>query len=672
MKTLGTRQIRNIGIMAHVDAGKTTLSEQILAAAGRVRVAGRIDDGNTALDFSPEEKDRGITIDSAATVLDWTAGEHAVRVNLVDTPGHVDFSIEVERALRVLDGAVAVFCAVSGVEPQSETVWRQADRYELPRLAFVNKMDLAGADFERVLDQMVERLGATPVPIQWPIGSGSELDGIVDLVTMQTLRWVDGALVSGAVDHKDAFAVRDAMVERLAELDEDLLEAFAAEAVDESTIRAALRRLTVSGQITPVLCGSALAQVGIEPVLDAVAAYLPSPEDRPDLVGSFDDVAVHRRLSVDEPFTGLVFKLVHDEFAGQLAFVRVYSGTLRRGDVVLDTERGATCKVGRLALAHAKEREDVELLEAGAIGVVMGLRECKPGTTICDPQAPVALAPIPRPEPVVWMSIEPAKSADRVALSTALGRLLLDDPSLRVRFDDETGQSLIGGQGELHLEVAQTRLSRKYKVEASFGRPVVAYRETIERAATHRVRLKKMSGGPGLFAEVEMRIEPAPRGAGITFESKVTGGAIPREWIGAVEDGVHDAATAGVLDAPVTDVHVVLLDGATHSNDSSALAFRMCGAQVFREALGLAKPVLLEPLMRLTVTTARDYVGDAIGEVERRRGRVESVDSGAVVHRVVALAPLAELFGFANALRTLCSGRANHHTELAGYARQQS
>ena len=630
------RNIRNIGIMAHVDAGKTTLSEQLLFRSGRIHRAGRIDDGDTVLDFSPEEAARGITIDSAATCFDWTVDGTEHRVHLVDTPGHVDFTLEVDRALRVLDGAVAVFCAVSGVEPQSETVWRQADAFELPRIAFINKMDLAGADFEETLRQIRVRLDAMPIALQRPMGEGAEFAGAEDVL---------------ALSSDDAAFVR--LVDELSALDDELLNVCVTDKPSVGDVRAAIRRLTVAGMIVPVLCGSALGGVGVDEVLDAVVRYLPSPLDRP--------------IAKRQTFAGLVFKVLHDDYAGELTFVRVYSGTLRRGDTVVDVGRDVSVRVGRLNEVHADTREEVDELGPGTIGAVLGLRGCEAGTTLCCPNARIELASIPRPVPVVWMRIEPAKSSDRVKLSAALNRLCREDPSLRVRFDEETRESLIGGQGELQLEVARTRLLRRDGVEAAFGKPEVAYRETIVQRVEHRHRLKKQSGGPGMFAEVRLQLEPAKRGDGVIFIDSVTGGAVPRDYVSAVEAGIGDAATAGPRGYPVTDVCVVLTDGATHPNDSSAHAFRLCAAQAFTEAVCRAEPRLLEPVMNVVVSCPRDKVGDVVGELERRRGRVTEVVSLTATTRVRARAPLGELFGFANALRTLASGRAHAHTELAGY-----
>ncbi len=659
--------IRNLGIMAHVDAGKTTLSEQLLLRAGRIRRAGNIDDGDTVLDFTDEERERGITIDSAATSFDWERGV-AHRVNLVDTPGHVDFTLEVERALRVLDGAVAVFCAVGGVEPQSETVWRQADRWELPRIAFVNKMDLPGADFEAVVEQVRDRLGARTFVVQRPWFVRDQLVGVVDLVAAEGVRWSDDGMVRAPMD-AEFDSARVALVEQIVAEDDRLMGAYLDGVEPTATeLRDVLRRLVVRGAAVPVLCGTALGGIGVELVLDAVVDYLPSPKDRPDVRGvrPGSEDAELRRADDDAPFSALVFKLVQNRYSGQLAFVRVYSGVVRPGDVVLDSSRGITTRVGRIVEVSAGAWEDLDELRAGSIGAVLGVQGTRAGSTLCDSSHPVELAPIPDLEPVVWMSLEPGRAADRVALADALHQLVLEDPGLRYRFDEETGESLIGGQGELQLEVAQTRLRRRYKVDARFGEPVVAYRETVESAVEHEVRLKKQSGGPGMYARIRVRVEPAERGEGVSFVDEVAQGAIPKDFVAAVEQGVRDAASAGG-EYPLDDLRVTLLDGDTHPVDSSALAFSIAGRQALLEAAAVAGLRRLEPMMRVTATAANEAVGATISELERRRGRIVELEPGDET-TIVARAPLADLFGFSNALRSATSGRARYHFAFDGFA----
>ena len=674
------QQTRNIGIMAHVDAGKTTVAEQILLNTGRIHRAGKVHEGDTALDFTPEESQRGITITSAATQVTWEVAGAAYRINLIDTPGHVDFTMEVERALRVLDGAVAVFDAVAGVEPQSETVWRQADAWGVPRIAFVNKMDRAGATLERTLTSMRDRFPAiTPVPVQLPWGREAAFRGVLDLVGRRLLvpEGLEVVAVEVPEDHRAAVeAAREALVVAVAEHDDALMERYlevdAAAAVTPEELHAALRRVTLSREVVPVLCGSALNNQGVQPLLDAVARYLPSPLDVGAVTGvSPDDGAeVTRPPSADAPLTALAFKVMTDPYVGQLTFVRVYSGVLEASSRVLNASRAQTEQVSRLYRMHANEREPVEQAAAGSIVAVVGLKETVTGDTLCDPSTPVTLESIVAPEPVLWCAIEAPRRQDLAKLGEALRKLTREDPSLQVRTNQETGQTVLGGVGELHLDIVASRLAREFKVVAQLGQPRVALRETLGEAVEHRERLKKMTGGPGMFAEVVLQLEPGEPDSGVVFEDMTRGGAIPRGYVAAVEQGVREAALQGPLSGyPVTDVVVRLIDGLTHEVDSSELAFSRCASVAFQEAARAASPVLLEPVMEVEAVTPSDTLGAVVSELNRRRGQIVAMQERGGAHVVQARVPLAELFGVAGDLRGVTQGRASCSMQLSGYQR---
>ena len=665
-------RVRNIGIMAHIDAGKTTVSEQVLLRTGKIHRAGKVHDGDATLDWLPEEQERGITITSAATTCSWRVDDHDHQVNIIDTPGHVDFTMEVERSLRVLDGAVGVFCSVGGVEPQSETVWRQADRYDVPRMAFVNKMDRAGANMNAVLEQMRERLGCHPVALQLPWGAEDRFQGVIDLLERVTFTWneeercVRGEEVPAEL-REEVEAMRAELIETLVEGDEAMLEAYlGGQTHSISALHARIREMTISAEIVPVLCGSALKGIGIEPLLDAITRYLPSPLDGGEVLASDGDET--RAPSDGAPLSALAFKMMADEYVGQLTFLRVYSGVLERKDRVLDTTTGQLERVGRLLRMHANTREEIDRAYAGEIVAVVGLKQVGTGDTLCDPDAPIVLESIDRPTPVVWSSIEPETRADQSRLGEALRKLAMEDPSFQVRVNDETGQTLLGGMGELHLEVLCQRLVREYKVLIHVGRPEVAYRETIAEEVEHRFRFKRMTGGPGMFAEVNLQVRPSERGEGITFSENVRGGSIPREFIPAVEKGVREAAQEGALAGyPVTDVDVVLTDGLYHETDSSEMAFKICASIAFRDATTKATPRLLEPIMAVEVTTPEEYIGDVIGDLSARRGRILGSEQRGPVRVIKARVPLAEMFGYAGSLRGLSQGRASYTMQLAGH-----
>ena len=651
-----TRQLRNIGIIAHVDAGKTTTTERILYYTGKSHRIGEVHEGAAIMDYDEQERRRGITINSAATTVFWKG----TQVNVIDTPGHIDFNIEVNRSLRVLDGAVVVFDGVAGVEPQTETNWRLADKYHVPRIAFVNKLDRVGADFARVVAMMGERLGVRAVPVQWPIGQEDGFTGVIDLVRMKALTWAS----SEAGVHADEGEIPDALkdvaqvwhrrlVEAVADQDDQLLETYlAADDIDPDRLRAALRQGTIAGAFVPVLAGSAFKNKGVEPLLDAVVDYLPAPGEAG---------AGHQPPSDPQgPFAALAFK-VESEAHGALVFVRVYRGSLHQGDVVLNVNTGQRERVSRLYEVHANRHEERQALEAGDIAAVMGLKETLTGHSLSDPAHPLLLEEIAVPEPVIDVAIEPRTHADQQNLGKALQAMLKEDPSLHVRQDEDSGQTILSGMGELQLEVSVEKLRAKHHVSVNVGRPQVAFRETITHIAEVDHLHKKQSGGPGQFARVTLRIEPLPRGEGLLFESRITGGAVPREFIPAVEQGVRRAARAGVLGGyPTVDARVTLVDGAFHERDSSALAFEIAAATAFREAVSKAGPVLLEPVMAVEVTTPADHVGDVIGDLHRRRGSVRGQDARGNAVVIEAFVPLKEMFGYIGHLRAMSSGRAQY------------
>ena len=665
---------RNLGIMAHIDAGKTTTTERILFYTGVSHRMGEMDDGAATMDWMEQERERGITITSAATTCFWR--DH--RLNLIDTPGHVDFTIEVERSLRVLDGAVAVFDSVQGVEPQSETVWRQADKYRVPRIAFMNKMDRMGADFYMSVKSLVERLGANPIPIQLPIGREATFRGAIDLVSMKAYLYEDESL--GATYRVEevpadlselAKEYREKMLEAVAEHDEQVLERYLnGQSLTEEDIKRAIRAGTIALKVTPVLCGAAFKNKGVQQLLDGVVDFLPSPLDVPPVVG-IDPVTgkeVTRRASDDEPFSALAFKIMTDPFAGQLTYFRVYSGTLKTGTSVYNVAKGTKERIGRLLKMHANKREDIAMVFAGDIVAAVGLKGATTGDTLCDEKHPVLLEVIKFPEPVIAMAIEPKTKQDQEKLGFSLQKLAQEDPSFRVRSDEETGQTIISGMGELHLEIIVDRLLREFKVEANVGKPEVAFRETIQRTAEAEAKYIKQTGGRGQYGHVVLTVGPSEPGVGFEFVNKVTGGAIPREYIPAVEKGVKERMETGVLAGyPLRDVSVTLTDGSYHDVDSSEMAFKIAGSMAFQDACRKAAPVLLEPIMKVEVLVPQEYMGDVIGNLNARRGKIQGIKVRAGSQAVEAAVPLSEMFGYATDLRSRTQGRATYSMEFDRY-----
>jgi elongation factor G len=676
-RTYPLEKVRNIGIMAHIDAGKTTVTERILYFTGRVHRVGEVHDGAATMDYMEQERERGITITSAATACTWK--EH--RINIIDTPGHVDFTAEVERSLRVLDGAVFVLCGVAGVQPQSETVWRQAERYHVPRITFVNKMDRIGANFLKAVNSMRQRLGANPVPIQIPIGAEDQFRAVVDLVKMQSVTWEgeDGSpntrMVYGDIPEEVKEAAeewRHHLLEAAAMADEELMEKYLAEEpLTEEEIRRALRKGTLSGKITPVLCGSALRNKGVRLLLDAVVDYLPSPVDLEAFKGTLPhhpDVVVLRKPSDDEPFAALAFKILTDPHVGKLTFIRVYSGVLRSGDQVLNARTGKRERLGRLLEMHADQRTDLKELRAGDIGAVIGCKNTSTGDTLCDENQPVALMPVTFPEPVVHVAIEPKTKADQDRMSEALQKLMEEDPTFRVYTNQETNQTIIAGMGELHLEIMVDRLKREFKVEANVGRPMVAYRESIRKSAEAEGKYIRQTGGRGQYGHVVITLEPGGPGSGFAFESRIVGGVIPKEYIPAVEKGAREACETGIITGyPMVDVKVILTFGSYHEVDSSELAFQIAASLAVKEAAQKADPVLLEPMMRVEVIAPEEYTGEVIGDFNSRRGRLEGMESEGTTQTIRAIVPLAEMFGYANELRSRTQGRASYSMEFAHY-----
>jgi elongation factor G len=671
-------KVRNIGIMAHIDAGKTTTTERILFYTGINYKIGEVHEGAATMDWMEQEQERGITITSAATTTNWR--DHTI--NIIDTPGHVDFTVEVERSLRVLDGAVAVFDGVAGVEPQSETVWRQADRYGVPRICFVNKMDRVGAEFHRCVEMITDRLGATPLVIQLPWGVESDFRGVIDLVRMRALLWqTEGKgdkydVVGVPDDHAEAAREwRDKLLETIAENDEEMMELYL-EGVepDVEQLNAAIRRATVAGGVTPVLCGSAFKNKGVQPMLDAIVDYLPSPVDIPPVKGhevGNEEQAVLRKADPSEPFAALAFKIMSDQHLGKLTYIRVYSGTLEAGSNVLNTAKGRRERIGKIYQMHANKREERPTAIAGQIVAVMGLKDTSTGDTLSDPAKQVILESMTFPAPVINVAIEPKTKGDQDKLGTAIQRLAEEDPTFQVRTDEETGQTIISGMGELHLEVLVDRMRREFRVEANIGRPQVAYRETIRKKVekvdyTH----KKQTGGAGQYARVVINLEPTGGdGGGYEFENKITGGRIPREYIPSVDAGCQEAAEFGVLAGyPMVDVRVTLTDGAYHEVDSSELAFKIAGSMAFKKAAGHADPVLLEPVMAVEVRTPDDYMGDVIGDLNSRRGQIQAMEERSGVRVVKANVPLSEMFGYVGDLRSRTQGRADYSMQFDSYA----
>jgi elongation factor G len=674
-RTVPLQRIRNIGIMAHIDAGKTTTTERILYYTGRTYKMGEVHEGAAVMDWMEQEQERGITITSAATTTKWL--DHVI--NIIDTPGHVDFTVEVERSLRVLDGAVAVFDAVSGVEPQSETVWRQADKYGVPRICFINKMDRVGADFHAAVDSIVERLGGNPVVIQIPIGAESNFNGVIDLVEMNAIVWHDEeGKEREIVDIPDEYQEKaeewhHKMLDVVASEDEQLLEKYLEEAdLEPEEIRSVIRKGTVNRDFVPVMCGAAFKNKGVQPLLDAIVSYLPSPADLPPMQGfkPGDETQLMERKALDnEPFSALAFKIMSDPYVGKLTYFRVYSGNAAKGDAVINTTDGKKERFGRLLRMHAASQEDIEEIRTGDIVAAVGLKHTKTGDTLAAVDAPIQLESMTFPDPVIAVAIEPKTKGDQDKLGNALSRLAEEDPTFTVQSDEDTGQTIISGMGELHLEVIVDRLLREFKVEANVGRPQVAYRETIKKVIKDfKLRLKRQTGGSGMFAEVVIDLEPLDAGSGFQFADQVKGGRVPREYIPAVEKGLADALAGGVLAGyPLVDIKATLTDGSSHAVDSSEMAFRIAGSMAMKDAAKQAGVKLLEPVMELEVVTPEENMGDVIGDLSARRGKVESMDSRGNARVVTALVPLAEMFGYATDLRSRTQGRANYTMQFHSY-----
>jgi elongation factor G len=668
---------RNIGIMAHIDAGKTTTTERILYYTGRTYKIGEVHEGAAVMDWMEQEQERGITITSAATTAEWDGH----RINIIDTPGHVDFTVEVERSLRVLDGAIALFDSVAGVEPQSETVWRQADKYHVPRIAYINKMDRIGADFEQGVQTMVDRLGAHPVPIQLPIGAEGDFEGVVDLVRMKAIVYKDELGTEQEIVAipdslaEASVAAREHLLEEVSHYDDGLLELILEEGeISEDRLKQAIRKATLSTKLTPVLCGSSFKNKGVQPLLDAVVDYLPSPLDVPPVMGAEpvkgdgEEPQVRRNADDTEPFAALAFKIMADPYVGKLTYFRVYSGRLEAGSRVLNVNSGRAERIGRILMMHANEREEVSEVYAGDIAAAVGIKQVITGDTLAAPDAPIKLENITFPEPVIKVAVEPKTKIDQEKMSVALGRLAEEDPTFQVRTNEETGQTEISGMGELHLEVLVDRMKREFGVEANVGRPQVSYRETV-RGTAEKVEGKfvRQTGGSGQFGVVYINLEPAP-GEGFDFINKIKGGAIPSEFIPAVEKGIEEALENGVKAGyPMVDVRVTLIDGKYHDVDSSEIAFKVAGSLAFKEAAKRAKPVLLEPIFAVEVVTPEDFLGDVIGDLSRRRGRVEGQERRGNALAVTARVPLSEMFGYATDLRSNTQGRANYTMQFEGY-----
>ena len=673
---------RNIGISAHIDAGKTTTTERVLFYTGVSHKIGEVHDGAAIMDWMEQEQERGITITSAATTCFWKGMDKSLpehRINIIDTPGHVDFTIEVERSMRVLDGACMVYCAVGGVQPQSETVWRQANKYHVPRLAFVNKMDRQGANFFKVYDQMRSRLHANPVPIQIPIGAEEKFEGVIDLVRMKAIYW-DEASQGMKFDLRDipadllakAKEWREKMVESAAEASEEMMNKYLEEGdLSEAEIRQCLRIRTIAGEIVPMLCGSAFKNKGVQAMLDGVIDYLPAPTDIPPVKGEVADGSIgERKASDDEPFSGLAFKIMTDPFVGQLIFFRVYSGMLKSGDTIYNPIKGRKERVGRILLMHANEREEIKEVFAGDIAAAVGLKEATTGDTLCDPAKEIILERMVFPEPVIHVAVEPKTKVDQEKMGLALNRLAQEDPSFRVRSDEESGQTIISGMGELHLEVLVERMKREFGVEANVGAPQVAYREAIRKPVEIEGKFVKQSGGRGQYGHVWIKMEPNEAGKGFEFVDAIKGGSVPREYIPAVEKGLRETLPNGVLAGfPVVDVKCTLFDGSYHDVDSNENAFKMAASMAFKDGMRKASPVLLEPMMSVEVETPEDYTGTVMGDLSSRRGMVQGMDDMAGGSKVVkAEVPLAEMFGYSTALRSATQGRATYTMEFKHYS----
>ncbi len=679
--TTNLSDIRDIGIMAHIDAGKTTTTERILFYTGVSHKIGEVHEGTAVMDWMEQEQERGITIQSAATTCYWSGMRKNFkkhRINIIDTPGHVDFTIEVERSLKVLDGAVAVFCAVSGVEPQTETVWRQADKYQVPRMGFVNKMDRAGANFLRVVDQIGERLGANTVAMQLPIGAEEDFSGIIDLVIMKALYFSEEDRGMTFEEREipeenqaQAQEYRTKLIEAAAEASDELMEKYL-EGVElsEEEIKQAIRKRVIANEIIPMFCGTAFKNKGVQPLLDAVIEYMPSPLDVPAIKGLDErDQEVEREASVDAPFSALAFKIITDPFVGTLTFFRVYSGTLKSGDSVYNSVKSKKERVGRLLQMHSNSREEIKEVSAGDIAAAVGLKDVTTGDTLCDLKQIITLERMEFPEPVISVAVEPKTKADQEKMGIALGKLAQEDPSFRVHSDEESGQTIISGMGELHLDIIVDRLRREFSVEANVGKPQVAYRETIGKSVEHESKFVRQSGGRGQYGHVYLRLEPQEPGTGFEFVNEIVGGAIPREFINPVKKGVEERMENGInAGYPVVDVKVTLYDGSFHDVDSSEMAFKVAGSMCFREGAQKANPKLLEPMMKVEVVSPEEYMGDVVGDLNRRRGMIIGMDespSGKVINAEV---PLAEMFGYATHLRSLSQGRATYTMEFLKYA----
>ena len=674
-RKVALKDTRNIGIMAHIDAGKTTTTERILFYTGVNHKIGEVHEGAATMDYMEQEQERGITITSAATTAFWNGN----RINIIDTPGHVDFTVEVERSLRVLDGAVAVFSAVDGVQPQSETVWRQADKYEVPRMAFLNKMDRVGADFNMCVNDIKEKLGGNGVPIQLPIGAEDNFEGIIDLVTMKEYLFKDETMGADyeIVDIRaelvdEAQAAREHMIESVVETDDDLMEKyFGGEEITEEEIKKALRVATIAGTVVPVLCGTAFKNKGIQPLLDAVVAYMPSPVDiNGGKVNGTDpktEEPIQRAISDDEPFSALAFKIITDPFVGRLSFFRVYSGVLEKGSYVLNSTKGKKERMGRLHQMHANKREELDIVYSGDIAAAVGLKDTTTGDTLCAENAPIILEKMEFPDTVIQIAVEPKTKADQEKMGTALSKLAEEDPTFKVTTNQETGQTLISGMGELHLEIIVDRMKREFKVEANVGKPQVAYRETINGATDVEEKYAKQSGGRGQYGHVKMKVE-ANHGKGYEFINEITGGAIPREYIPAVDKGIQEALEAGVVAGyPVQDIKVTLYDGSYHEVDSSEMAFKIAGSMAIKKGLRAANPVLLEPIFKVEVTTPEEYMGDVIGDLNSRRGQVSGMTDRNNAKIIDAEVPLSQMFGYATDLRSKTQGRASYSMEFEKY-----
>ena len=680
-RTTPIERYRNFGIMAHIDAGKTTTSERILFYTGVSHKIGEVHDGAATMDWMEQEQERGITITSAATTAFWSGMDKSLpqhRFNIIDTPGHVDFTIEVERSLRVLDGAVFVLCAVGGVQPQSETVWRQANKYIVPRLAFVNKMDRTGADFDKVVEQLKSRLGASPVPMQVPIGAEEGFEGVVDLIKMKAIHW-DTASQGTVFEYREipadlvdrAAAARAFMVESAAETSEELMDKYLNDGdLTEDEIVSGLRAGTLATSIIPVYCGSAFKNKGVQAMLDGVIQLLPSPSDRPPVKGIDENDQEDSRRALDtEPFSALAFKIMTDPFVGSLTFFRVYSGTLNSGDAVYNPVKSKKERVGRILQMHSNNRDEIKEVRAGDIAAAVGLKDVTTGDTLCAQDHIITLERMVFPEPVISMAVEPKTKSDQEKMGMALGRLAQEDPSFRVRTDEESGQTIISGMGELHLEILVDRMKREFNVEANVGKPQVAYRETIRKAVKAEGKFVRQSGGKGQFGHVWLEIEPQERGLGYTFENGIVGGVVPKEYIPAVDKGIQEAVANGLMAGyPIVDVKVKLVDGSYHEVDSSEMAFKIAGSMGFKEGFHRASPVLLEPIMKVEIVTPEDYLGDVMGDVSRRRGILQGQDDSPSGKIINAMLPLGEMFGYATSLRSMSQGRATFTMEFDHYA----